>query len=290
MGNASLSVKAPAKLNLFLHVTGKRENGYHELQSLFTRIDLADTLHFVIREDGLIRRVNDVANLPAADDLVVRAACLLQQRTGTSLGVDITLEKVIPSGAGLGGGSSDAATTLMSLNALWDTRLTQQELINLGVQLGADVPFFIFGQTAIATGIGEHLNSFSLNALHYLILRPALAIPTPLIFKDKDLVRNSPILDDASLQEGRLILEKAQFFARNDLEPVARKLFPALDKLIVYLKGEGFDFRMTGSGSCFFMPFLTQTEAELARVAVKQSLERYQGDLSVDSLFVVQGL
>lgn len=290
MGNASLSVKAPAKLNLFLHVTGKRENGYHELQSLFTRIDLADTLHFAIREDGLIRRVNDVPNLPAADDLVVRAACLLQQRTGTSLGVDITLEKVIPSGAGLGGGSSDAATTLMSLNALWDTGLTQQELINLGVQLGADVPFFIFGQTAIATGIGEHLKSFSLNALHYLILRPALAIPTPLIFKDKDLVRNSPILDETSLQGGRLILEKAQFFARNDLEPVARKLFPNLDELMVYLKGEGFDFRMTGSGSCFFMPFLTQTEAELAKVAVKQSLERYQGDLSVDSLFVVQGL
>ncbi len=170
MSKATLSVKAPAKLNLFLHVTGRRANGYHELQSLFTLIDLTDTLHFTVRDDGLIRRTNEIVGLPEEDDLVVRAAKLLQQSTGTSLGVDISVEKVIPSGGGLGGGSSDAATTLMTLNSLWGIGLSQLKLIELGMQLGADVPFFIFGQTAIATGIGEQLKAFPLRPVYYLIL------------------------------------------------------------------------------------------------------------------------
>ncbi len=177
MSKATLSVKAPAKLNLFLHVTGRRANGYHELQSLFTLIDLTDTLHFTVRDDGLIRRTNEIVGLPEEDDLVVRAAKLLQQSTGTSLGVDISVEKVIPSGGGLGGGSSDAATTLMTLNSLWGIGLSQHKLIELGVQLGADVPFFIFGQTAIATGIGEQLKAFPLRPVYYLILLP---LSTPL--------------------------------------------------------------------------------------------------------------
>lgn len=290
MSKTTLSVKAPAKLNLFLHVTGRRPNGYHELQSLFTLIDLTDTLHFTVRDDGLIRRTNEIVGLPAEEDLVVRAARLLQQSTGTSLGVDISVEKVIPSGGGLGGGSSDAATTLMSLNTLWGIGLSQQELIALGVQLGADVPFFIFGQTAIVTGIGEQLQAFPLRPVYYLILRPNLAIPTPLIFKDEGLVRNSPVLDESVLQEGRLQWERAKFFARNDLEPVALRLFPALANLINGLKEVGFAFRMTGSGSCFFMPFLSLEEVEATKQAVEQWLIDNKPSLTVEQLFVVKGL
>ncbi len=290
MSKATLSVKAPAKLNLFLHVTGRRANGYHELQSLFTLIDLTDTLHFTVRDDGLIRRTNEIVGLPEEDDLVVRAAKLLQQSTGTSLGVDISVEKVIPSGGGLGGGSSDAATTLMTLNSLWGIGLSQHKLIELGVQLGADVPFFIFGQTAIATGIGEQLKAFPLRPVYYLILRPNLAIPTPLIFKDEGLVRNSPVLDDMVLREGRAQWEQAKFFARNDLEPVALRLFPALANLINDLKEAGFAFRMTGSGSCFFMPFLSLEGVEATKQAVEQWLIEHKPSLSVEQLFVAKGL
>lgn len=290
MKKTALTVQAPAKLNLFLHVTGRRENGYHELQSLFTLIDLNDTLQFVVREDGGIYRTNEIQDLSPEDDLVVCAAKLLQQYTGTSLGVDIILEKRIPSGGGLGGGSSDAATTLVSLNQLWHTGLSQQQLIDLGVQLGADVPFFIFGQTAIATGIGEQLQIFPLKPIYYLVLRPQLAIPTPLIFKSPDLVRNSPVLDDEALHNGRRLMEQAQLFARNDLEPVALKQFPMLATLIEGLREAGFNFRMTGSGSCFFMPFLSQAEAEQAKIAVEQWVAKQQPTLGIEQLFVVRGL
>lgn len=290
MKKTALTVQAPAKLNLFLHVTGRRENGYHELQSLFTLIDLNDTLQFVVREDGGIYRTNEIQDLSPEDDLVVCAAKLLQQYTGTSLGADIILEKRIPSGGGLGGGSSDAATTLVSLNQLWHTGLSQQQLIDLGVQLGADVPFFIFGQTAIATGIGEQLQIFPLKPIYYLVLRPQLAIPTPLIFKSPDLVRNSPVLDDEALHNGRRLMEQAQLFARNDLEPVALKLFPMLATLIEGLREAGFNFRMTGSGSCFFMPFLSQAEAEQAKIAVEQWVAKQQPTLGIEQLFVVRGL
>lgn len=289
MHKAALTVEAPAKLNLFLHVTGRRDNGYHELQSLFTLIDLSDTLHFGVRTDGVVRRINDIEGVLPDDDLVVKAAKLLQQHTGTKFGVDITLEKRIPSGAGLGGGSSDAACTLMSLNQLWNTGLSQQQLIALGVQLGADVPFFIFGQTAIVTGIGEYLQAFSLAPVYYLILRPALAIATPLIFKDAELVRHSPILDEAALQDGRRQMERAQLFARNDLEPVALKLFPSLADLVSGLRNAGFNFRMTGSGSCFFMPFLTQADALDAKVSVERWMQVHQPTLAVEGLFVVKG-
>ncbi len=290
MKKTALTVQAPAKLNLFLHVTGRRENGYHELQSLFTLIDLNDTLQFVVREDGGIYRTNEIQDLSPEDDLVVCAAKLLQQYTGTSLGADIILEKRIPSGGGLGGGSSDAATTLVSLNQLWHTGLSQQQLIDLGVQLGADVPFFIFGQTAIATGIGEQLQIFPLKPIYYLVLRPQLAIPTPLIFKSPDLVRNSPVLDDEALHNGRRLMEQAQLFARNDLEPVALKQFPMLATLIEGLREAGFNFRMTGSGSCFFMPFLSQAEAEQAKIAVEQWVAKQQPTLGIEQLFVVRGL
>lgn len=287
--SAQVEVQAPAKLNLFLHVVGRTENGYHNLQSLFTLIDLWDVLRFSVRKDGLIRRCNEIAGIPESEDLVVRAAKLLQAHTGCSLGADIEVLKQIPSGAGLGGGSSDAATTLMTLNQLWGTGLSNEALRALGVQLGADVPFFIFGKTAIATGVGEQLMAFDLSPLYYLVVRPHLSIPTPLIFKDKDLVRNSPILSAKELAQGRILMEQAQHFARNDLEAVALKLFPELAVLIAGLRGEaGVDLRMTGSGSCFFAPFLSLEKAQEARDRVVEWHAHHPSALKIEGLFVVK--
>lgn len=285
-----MNVPAFAKLNLFLLVTGLTDNGYHTLQSLFTLVDLHDDLGFTLRQDGLIRRSTDIPGLPEADDLVVRAAHLLKEYTQTSFGVDIELVKRIPSGAGLGGGSSDAASTLLSLNQLWQTQLSSQELARLGLQLGADVPFFLFGQTAIATGIGENLVAFDLVPVYYVILRPALFIATPSIFKDPGLVRNSPVLSDSELLQGRKELEQAKHFARNDLEAVALKQFPELLALIAGLRSAGFDLRMTGSGSCFFAPYLTREQAEQAKQAIELWLEIHQLPLAVEQVLVAKGL
>jgi len=285
-----MNTPAFAKLNLFLLVTGRTDNGYHTLQSLFTLIDLHDDLGFTLRQDGLIRRCTDIPGLPEADDLVVRAARLLKEYTQTPFGVDIELVKRIPSGAGLGGGSSDAASTLLSLNQLWQTQLSSQELARLGLQLGADVPFFLFGQTAMATGVGENLVAFDLAPVYYVILRPALFIATPSIFKDPDLVRNSPVLSDSELLQGRKELEQAKHFARNDLEAVALKQFTDLLALIAGLRSAGFDLRMTGSGSCFFAPYLTREQAEKAKQAIELWLEQHQPSLAVEQVLVVKGL
>ncbi|WP_159991787.1 4-(cytidine 5'-diphospho)-2-C-methyl-D-erythritol kinase [Pelistega ratti] len=284
----SITAQAPAKLNLFLHITGQRADGYHLLQSLFTLIDLEDTLTFTCTDDGRIYRINEIEGIPEEQDLVIRAAQLLQKTTCVTKGVGIQVLKRIPSGAGLGGGSSDAATTLKVLNQLWETGLSQEELIHLGVQLGADVPFFIFGQTAIAQGIGELLQSYPLKPIYYLILRPALSIPTAQIFKSPDLVRHSPHLSMSELVVLRESLEKGQYVARNDLEPVALAIFPSLRILIDALREAGFHFRMTGSGSCFFMPFLSKEAAEKA----KQQIESWDNpsDLAIQALFVVKAL
>lgn len=287
----TIVAQAPAKLNLFLHVVGRSANGYHQLQSLFTRIDLFDTLTFTLRDDGRVVRQNQIEGIDPQDDLVVKAATLLQQYAGCSQGVDITLEKRIPSGAGLGGGSSDAATTLMALNQYWGTGLSTSELLALGVQLGADVPFFIFGKTAIATGIGEHLKEFLLPPLYYIVVRPRLFIPTPLIFKDADLVRNSPLLSDRELEVGRQQLSKGLHFARNDLEAVALKLFPELRLLIEELrKHTQIDLRMTGSGSCFFAPFLSYDAASQAKQSIEKWLVDNQPSLGVENIFIVCSL
>lgn len=284
-------VQAPAKLNLFLHIVGRTENGYHALQSLFTPIDLCDTLRFWVRTDGVILRRNKIADIPEQEDLVVRAARLLQTHTQTPLGVEIELEKRIPSGAGLGGGSSDAATTLMALNRLWNTGLSNQELQRLGVQLGADVPFFVFGKTAIATGIGEQLVRFDLPPLYYLVVRPDLFISTPLIFKDPDLVRNSPVLTEQELVIGKSLLAKGQHFAKNDLEAVALKRFPDLSELIRRLREEvGVNLRMTGSGSCFFAAFLSREAAQRAKEAVLVWEQQHPMPLKIEEVFVVKAL
>jgi len=189
MSADATSFPAPGKLNLMLRVVGRRADGYHLLQTVLRYIDRSDTLHFRIRDDSVISRVNEVEGVPAGDDLTVRAANLLQRATGTQLGADITVEKRLPRGGGLGGGSSDAATALLALNHLWGTGLTRARLAELGLELGADVPFFIGGENALAEGIGERLQPLALSPAWYLILVPTVAVPTARIFAHPELKR-----------------------------------------------------------------------------------------------------
>jgi len=236
---------APAKLNLFLHVTGQRADGYHLLETAFQFIDHADSLDFRLRTDGDIVRVNDIPGVSAESDLVVRAARLLQSHTHSLHGVEITLDKKLPMGGGLGGGSSDAATTLIALNCLWDTNLSRQELMDLGVKLGADVPFFLFGQNAFAQGIGEKLTPLETPDRWYVVIEPGVSIPTQAIFSSKALTRNSPSIKVADFQcypQGNW---------RNDLQSVAVQLFPEVLFALEWLSHYG-NAKMTGSGSCVF--------------------------------------
>lgn len=201
---------APAKLNLFLHITGRRPDGYHALQSVFQLLDWGDRLHFTLRDDGKVSRVTDVPGVPEESDLVVRAASLLKAHAGATLGVDIEIDKRLPMGAGLGGGSSDAATTLLALNRLWRLDLPRTTLQSLAVKLGADVPFFVFGKNAFAEGIGEALQAVELPARWFLVVTPRVHVPTAAIFSEKSLTRDSKpitIMDflhsAASTQDGQ---------------------------------------------------------------------------------------
>ncbi|MDX5363719.1 MAG: 4-(cytidine 5'-diphospho)-2-C-methyl-D-erythritol kinase [Pseudazoarcus pumilus] len=233
---------APAKLNLFLHVVGRRADGYHLLQSIFRLLDWGDTLDFELRDDPLIRRRNDVAGVAESDDLCVRAARLLQAETGSTCGADITLHKVLPSGGGLGGGSSDAATTLIALNRLWQTGLTRKELAALGLRLGADVPFFIGGTDAFVEGVGEVLTPVELPATGYVVIAPGVQVPTVEIFRSPDLTRNT---------EPIRIADFAFRATRNDLQPVACSLHPEIAAAVEWLERFA-PARMTGSGACVF--------------------------------------
>ena len=245
MRGSFLHCPAPAKLNLFLHVTGRREDGYHLLESAFQLIDYCDELNFQLRQDSHIVRTNDIAGVPAESDLVVRAARLLQSRQHKKVGVDITLNKHLPMGGGLGGGSSDAATTLIALNRLWDINLSRQQLMELGVQLGADVPFFLFGQNAFARGIGEQLTPLETPDCWYVVIEPGVSIPTPAIFSSKALTRNSPSIKVSDFQR----YPQGNF--RNDLQSVAVQLFPEVLFALEWLSHYG-NTKMTGSGSCVF--------------------------------------
>lgn len=255
---------APAKLNLFLHVTGRRADGYHLLQSVFQLLDYGDVLHFETRDDGVICRTNAVPGIAPASDLIVRAAKLLQAALGAggkTSGANITLEKKLPLGGGLGGGSSDAATTLMVLNHLWQAGLQRQELMQLGLQLGADVPFFIFGSNAFAEGVGEQLSPVTTPAGWYIVLEPGVSVPTPAIFTSEELTRDTKpvkISDFSSAPVG---------FGKNDLQVVAAKLFPQVAEAILWLKNYG-DARMTGSGACVFCFFAHEPEADAVLKAV----------------------
>ncbi|GJJ04768.1 4-diphosphocytidyl-2-C-methyl-D-erythritol kinase [Duganella rhizosphaerae] len=266
---------APAKLNLFLHVNGRRADGYHLLQTVFQLIDHGDMLHFELRGDHEIRRVTDLPGVPEESDLIVRAARLLQaevlRRTGAlPPGVDIAIDKILPMGGGLGGGSSDAATTLMALNYLWQAGLSKEALMALGLPLGADIPFFIFGQTAFAEGVGEAMQPVTAPDCWYVVIEPGVAVPTAAIFCSEHLTRDTPVViitDFSSHLENRIDLKG---FGKNDLQQVATKLFPPVAEAIEWLSAYG-DARMTGSGACVFSAVATEDEADavLAKVPAK---------------------
>ena len=260
---------APAKLNLFLHVVGRRPDGYHLLQSVFTLIDRCDVLRFRVRDDGAIARVNDVPGVPAEEDLAVRAARALKAASGTPLGVDIEVEKRIPIGGGLGGGSSDAATTLMALDRLWSTSMPGTALSDLGVKLGADVPFFLFGRNAWVEGIGERLAPLAIPPRWYAVLTPSEAVPTRLVFAAPELTRNTEALkmEDFSAQF------PAERFG-NDLEPVVVSRYPAVARHLAWLRRHG-NARMTGSGSSVFAGFASREEAQAVIDALPEGMKGF---------------
>lgn len=250
---ALYDVPAPAKLNLFLHITGRRADAYHLLQSVFMLIDWCDTLHFELRRDGVISRtdlgmaVNQ--DLPA-EDLSVRAARALQAATGTTLGVHISLEKRIPSQAGMGGGSSDAASCLLALQRLWGLRLPPAKLMALALSLGADVPFFLCGSHAWVEGIGELITPITLPVARFVVIKPAAGLSTQSIFSSPELKRDTEtatMLGFAANDNGRVY-----GFGRNDLQPVAEKLCPPMVQSLNWLAAQGLQGRMTGSGSAVF--------------------------------------
>ncbi|MGO3055985.1 4-(cytidine 5'-diphospho)-2-C-methyl-D-erythritol kinase [Halomonas sp. AOP43-A1-21] len=259
--SASLTLPAPAKLNRMLHIVGRRDDGYHELQTLFQIIDVCDQLTLTLREDSEVSLTTPVNGVVHEDNLIVRAARLLQRSSGTSQGVNLTIEKQLPMGGGLGGGSSNAATVLLGLNKLWQLGLTREALAKLGLQLGADVPVFIHGHSAWAEGIGEKLTQVTIDTPWFVIIHPQVSVSTPLIFQDPELTRDSrPITMARALQGG--VPEW-----RNDCEAIVRKRYPpiaeALDWLAQYAPS-----RLTGTGACLFAAFesekAAQTIAELA--------------------------
>lgn len=242
----TFDLPAPAKLNLFLHITGRRADGYHELQTLFVMLDHGDRLHF--EPHSHLDFQCDDPDLPTDDDnLVLRAARLLQEHTGCRQGARLRLQKRLPAGGGVGGGSSDAATTLCGLNLLWDLNLEEVELITLGLKLGADVPVFVAGHSAWAEGVGERLTPVFMPEEWFLVVHPGIAVPTARIFSDKELTRHTPpITVPASLDRGSL--DSLQ----NDCESVAKRHFPPIAEALDWLQREAGNARMTGTGACCF--------------------------------------
>lgn len=249
---------APAKLNLFLHVVGRRADGYHLLQTLFRFVGHGDTLRFSPRDDGAVTLASPLPGVPADSDLTVRAARLLQAETGCTQGVQIAIEKRLPMGGGLGGGSSDAATVLLALNHLWQTGVSRHRLQEIGLSLGADVPVFLFGQNAFAEGVGEALQPVDLPPAWYVVLEPPVQVPTVTIFKDPALRRDTPPMHAADWRPG---------MGDNDLQPVAIRQFPEIAAYLDWLAQFG-EARMTGSGACVFAEFATERAARevLARL------------------------
>lgn len=263
---------APAKLNLFLHVTGRRADGYHLLQTVFQLLDHGDTLDFDLRADTDIVRTSDIPGVPAQQDLIVRALRLLQeayrQRHGRlPPGIDVAIHKILPMGGGLGGGSSDAATALIAANHLWQAGLTQGELMALALPLGADVPFFIFGETAFAEGVGEALQPVDGADVWFVIIEPGVAVPTPAIFSAAGLTRNTKAVTISDFSRHLTGSMGLMGFGRNDLQAVAVELFPPVAEALGWLAHYG-DARMTGSGACVFCAFASEAEADQVLVAM----------------------
>lgn len=243
---------APAKINLFLHVVGRRADGYHLLQTVFRLLDFHDTIYLRLRDDGAVHRTSPLAGVPEDRDLCVRAARLLQQHTGCRRGVDIAVDKRIPMGGGLGGGSSDAATVLLALNRLWNLNLPRAELIALGLRLGADVPVFVFGQNAWAEGVGEQLQAIALPPTWYVVLTPHAHVSTTEIFSSEELTRDTNPATMAAFFKG---------YGQNDLEPVVCRHYPAVKNCLDWLKQFG-DARMSGSGASVFLEVDNEAEAQ----------------------------
>jgi 4-diphosphocytidyl-2-C-methyl-D-erythritol kinase len=268
---------APAKLNLFLHVTGRRADGYHTLQTAFRLIDLADTLCFSERADGKVALRQPLPGVPSELDLCVRAANLLKQASGHQAGVEIELDKRIPMGGGLGGGSSDAATTLLALNHLWQLGLKRAQLQQLALTLGADVPVFVFGESAFAEGVGEQLTSLALPAAWYLVLVPPIEVPTAAVFAAPELTRETKPIRITAFFDGL-----KQRTLRNDLEPVVSRRYPEVARHLAWLNQHG-EARMSGSGACVYAEFSTESEARAVhaqlppamRALVARGLERH---------------
>lgn len=262
--NWASSYPAPAKINLFLHVTGRRADGYHSLQTLFRFVALDDLLRFVPRSDGQVQLANPIAGVAPETDLTVRAAEALRRAAGIQDGVTIHMTKRLPMGGGLGGGSSDAATVLIALNYLWRLGGSQAELQALALPLGADVPVFVFGQSAFAEGVGEKLSPVCLPAAWYLIIHPGVGVPTAGIFTAPDLCRDTPAIDPGAWAEAL-----SQGVGANDLEPVASRLYPEVATALEWLRQQpetAGRVRMTGSGACVFAVF----DAEMTAQAVLQ--------------------
>jgi len=257
---------APAKLNLFLHVTGRRADGYHLLQTLFRFVEHGDTLRFARRDDGMLRLTRPLPGVPPESDLCIRAARLLQEATGCRLGADIDVIKRLPMGGGLGGGSSDAATVLLALNHLWELGLSRERLQALGLSLGADVPLFIFGKNAFGEGIGEALQPVEVPPSWFVVLEPPVQVPTAAIFTAPDLCRNTPAIRAADWHPG---------FGHNDLEPVAVARFPEVRETLRWLtrfSTPAAPARMTGSGACVFAEFPSEAQARAVLAELPASM------------------
>jgi 4-diphosphocytidyl-2-C-methyl-D-erythritol kinase len=251
---------APAKINLFLHIVGRRPDGYHLLQTAFRLLDWGDEIQLSLRSDGRILRTTDVPGVPPETDLVVRAARALRQATGSSQGAEIGVCKRIPMGGGLGGGSSDAATVLIALNRMWGCRLPGKRLQEIGLSLGADVPFFVFGETAFAEGVGEALQALSVAPAWYVVIAPGVSVPTAEVFSAEELTRDTePIIMRAF----------ATHTTRNDMQATVCKRFPEVAEALVWLSQHG-AARMSGSGACIFAPFDSEEEARQVAAAAPQ--------------------
>ena len=275
---------APAKINLFLHITGRRANGYHTLQSVFQLLDFYDTIHLKPTQTGKIKRINLIEGVPASQCLCALAASALQQYTGCKLGVDYIIEKRIPMGGGLGGGSSDAATVLIALNHLWQTNLSRKQLMQIGLTLGADVPVFIFGQNAWAEGVGEQLSAIDLAPHYYVVLTPQVHVSTAQVFANSALTRDTKPLKIADFSRDT----NSEVF-RNDLEAVVCKEFPAVASTLKWLSQYG-KARMSGSGASVFLAvdsqakadeILAQKPANIAGFVAKGLLKHPHVDLTV---------
>jgi 4-diphosphocytidyl-2-C-methyl-D-erythritol kinase len=263
-----LSVPAPAKINLFLHVTARRADGYHDLESLFVALDFGDTVTLARRDDGAIARSIDLPGVPVTADLAVRAAQALQRETGSAFGVEIGIDKRIPQGGGLGGGSSDAASVLLALNRLWELHLPRAVLLRIGCTLGADVPFFVFGRPAVARGVGERLTAVSLPPAWIAVLSPGVVVPTATIFAAPELTRDTPSAKIDVFSEG---------YGRNDLQAVAVARFPDIAAALAALAQRSPSARMTGSGGSVFALFASEAAAATALAAATQAAPGTRG-------------